>query len=426
MKLFTSLAMAALLSGAMPVMAQQQTITWWDFFAGGDGARMKALIQQFNDENPDIKVNATTLEWGTPFYTKVRTSAAVGQGPDVMTYHLSRLPMGLKEGILTPITDADLQVAGLAKDDFYTPALEAAKGPDGTLYAVPFDIHSTVLFYNKNLLKGTPFLDAEGNLTGIDSLEKFEAALAAAKANGSTAPISYATGDDGGVYRVFYTLLAQQGGELISADGQVLPGDSADKAVRAVEIMTKWAENGWQPEQALYEASVALFTSGKSAFFFNGAWEVPTMVDLSAKNELGFEWGVAEIPTLLEKHTNWADSHGWAVPIQGKAEMAPEKREAVMKLIGWMEKHSLDWAAAGHIPAYKPVATSPEFAAMKPNSNYAGLADRATYDPRSPVAGVASPTYDAAVNIIAPAIHGYMPATDAVDQLRAELEKAMK
>jgi len=426
MKLFTSLVTAALLGGAMPVMAETQNITWWDFFAGGDGVRMKALIQQFNEENPDIKVNATTLEWGTPFYTKVRTSAAVGQGPDVMTYHLSRLPMGLKEGILTPITDADLAAADLKQDDFYIPALEAAKGPDGTLYAVPFDIHSTVLFYNKNLLKGTPYLDAEGNLTGLDSLEGFEGALAAAKANGATAPLSYATGDDGGVYRVFYTLLAQQGGELISADGQVLPGDSTDKAVRAIETMTKWTENGWQPEQALYEASVALFTSGKSAFFFNGAWEVPTMVDLEAKNQLGFEWGVAEIPTLMGKHTNWADSHGWAVPIQGKSEMAPEKREAVMKLIGWMERHSLDWAAAGHIPAYKPVATSAEFTAMKPNSNYAGLADRATYDPRSPVAGVASPTYDAAVNIIAPAIHGYMPAADAVEELRAELEKAMK
>lgn len=422
MKVFTSLAVTALLGSAAPVMAQQQTIAWWDFFAGGDGARMKALISQFNEEHPDIQVNATTLEWGTPFYTKIRTSAAVGQGPDVMTYHLSRLPMGLEEGILTPITEEDLRTAGLSTDDFYAPALEAAKGPDGTLYAVPFDIHSTVLFYNRSLLEGTEYLDENGRLTGIESLDNFEGALAAAKENGAEAPISYATGDDGGTFRVFYTLLAQQGGQLISPEGEVFPGDSAGKAARALEIMTSWYEQGWQPEQAMYEASVALFTSGKSAFFFNGAWEVPTMVDLEESGDLGFEWDVVEIPALMGAQTNWADSHGFAIPIQGDDEMDPEKRAAVMTLIGWMEEHSLDWAAAGHIPAYKPVAASAEYAAMTPNSNYAGLAERATYDPRSVAAGVASPVYDAAINIISPAIHGYMPPEDAVEAIREELE----
>ena len=43
-------------------------------------AFMKALISDFNKEHPDVQINATTLEWGVPFYTKVRTSAAVGQG----------------------------------------------------------------------------------------------------------------------------------------------------------------------------------------------------------------------------------------------------------------------------------------------------------------------------------------------------------
>ncbi|WP_128255529.1 extracellular solute-binding protein [Falsirhodobacter deserti] len=424
MKKLVVFATAALLGSAFPALSEQN-ITWWDFFAGGDGVRMKALIQQFNEEHPDIRVTSTTLEWGTPFYTKVRTSAAVGQGPDVMTYHLSRLPMGLKEGVLTPITAEDLEAAGLSKDDFFAPALEAASGPDGALYAVPFDIHSTVLFYNKALLEGTEFLDADGNLTGIDSLESFEAALAAAKENGATAPLSYATGDDGGTYRVFYTLLAQQDGQLISDDGEVLPGDSGEKAARAIEIMTKWQEEGWQPEQAMYEASVALFTSGKSAFFFNGAWEVPTMVDMQEGGNLGFDWGVATIPNLMGTDTNWADSHGFAVPIQGKNEMDPEKRKAVMTLIGWMEKNSLAWAEAGHIPAYKPVAESDEFKSMEPNATYAGIAERATYDPRSPAAGVASPVYDAAINILSPAIHGYLSPEDAVEELRSELEGAL-
>ena len=89
--------------------AAAEEVIWWDFLGGGDGVRMKALIDDFNTEHPDIQITATTLDWGVPFYTKVRTSAAVGQGPDVMTYHLSRVPIALDEGVLSPITDEDLR-----------------------------------------------------------------------------------------------------------------------------------------------------------------------------------------------------------------------------------------------------------------------------------------------------------------------------
>ena len=65
---------------------------------------MKKLIADFNAEHAGkIKIDATTLEWGTPFYAKVQTSAAVGEAPDVMTYHASRIPLAVSQGIL----DAD-------------------------------------------------------------------------------------------------------------------------------------------------------------------------------------------------------------------------------------------------------------------------------------------------------------------------------
>ena len=107
----------ALLSTALmlPGIAQaQEVVTWWDFLGGGDGVRMKALIEKFNAENAGkIEIQGTTLEWGTPFYTKVQTSAAIGEGPDVMTYHLSRLPLGVSSGALSEITTDELTAAGL-------------------------------------------------------------------------------------------------------------------------------------------------------------------------------------------------------------------------------------------------------------------------------------------------------------------------
>jgi multiple sugar transport system substrate-binding protein len=323
--------------------------------------------------------------------------------------------------VLSPITDEDLANAGLTKDDFFPASIKAATGPDGQLYAIPFDIHAIVLYYNKSLLEGTPYLDADGNLTGINSLDDFNAALKALKDKGVEAPLSFATGNDGSTWRVFYTLFSQEGGTLIQ-DGEILPGDNAEKAAKAIQIMTDWRANGYTPEQAEYPASVALFSAGNAGFHMNGVWEVPTFTDLAAKGSLGFDWGAVEIPTLLDQPATWADSHSFAIPNEPGKEMDPEKRKAVMEVVGWMEKHAIRWADAGHIPAYLPVAQGDEYKAMEPNATYASLADHAAYDPRSKIAGVASPVYDAAINIIAPATHGFMTPDEAVQQIKDSLQ----
>src|ERR1700735_3551712 len=106
---------ATLASMAMTVGASraEDTLVWWDFLSGGDGVRMKAMLEEFNKEHAGkVKIDATTSEWGTPFYTKVQTAAATGQGPDVMTYHESRMPLGVSEGGLSPRNPGGLGAAG--------------------------------------------------------------------------------------------------------------------------------------------------------------------------------------------------------------------------------------------------------------------------------------------------------------------------
>lgn len=424
MRLIKTLLVGTVLGLTALLALAKQDIVWWDFLSGGDGVRMKALIDAFNKEHPDIQVKGTTLEWGVPFYTKVRTASAVGEGPDVMTYHLSRAPLALQEKVLSEITDKDLEEAGLKKDDFFSAPLEAATH-DGKLYAVPFDIHALVLYYNADLLKGSPYLDAEGKLTGIQTMDDFEKALAWAKEKGVQTPVTYQSGGEAGVWRVFYTLFSQQGGELVT-NGEVLVSDNAEKAAKAIDTMSKWRENGWAPEQAEYPASVALFSAGKSAFQLNGVWEVPTYKDLEKNGNLGFKWSAVEVPPFMGKRATWADSHAFAIPNQGDKTVSGEKRAAVMKVIGWMEKHAISWADAGHIPAYKSITESSEYKAMQPNATYASLAEAAVFDPKTTITGVASPAYDAALNVIAPAIQGFMSGTDAVEQIREELQSKLK
>lgn len=123
----------------------QETVVWWDFLAGGDGVRMKQMISDFNAEHEgEIVIDGTTLEWGVPFYTKVQTSVAVGEAPDVMTYHASRIPLGVQQNLLQELTADDFATMGLGEDDF-APSIWDSVTADGAQYGVPLDTHPIVL-----------------------------------------------------------------------------------------------------------------------------------------------------------------------------------------------------------------------------------------------------------------------------------------
>ena len=246
---FTRGFTAALMSSALMVGAAQaqEVVEWWDFLGGGDGVRMKSLIDQFNQEHAgEIEIQATTLEWGTPFYSKVQTSVAVGEGPDIMTYHLSRVPLGVEQGVFSPITDEDLAAAGLSRDDYEPANLEAAS-LDGTLYAVPFDIHSIILYYNKDMLAQAGLLGEDGLPAFEPGVEGFTAALQALKDQGVEYPISVHAADGSTPWRIFYTLLSQQDGVFLDENGEFLSGDNLDKAVRATDLMASWVADGLAP-----------------------------------------------------------------------------------------------------------------------------------------------------------------------------------
>ena len=296
--------------GSWAIAAQaEETVVWWDFLGGGDGVRMKKLIEDFNAEHAgQVKIDATTLDWGVPFYTKVQTSAAVGEAPDLMTYHASRIPLAVSQGILDEITADDwtgdgprpgrLRAGDLGRGDDRRQAVRgAARYPP------------IVLYYNKDLLREAGMLGDDGKPKGLDSKDGFTATLQALKDAGVEFPLGSVTADGNFMYRTIYSLVCQQGGELMTGD-EFLAGDNGDKLANALGVLQGWTNDGLQSTYTDYPATVALFTSGKAAMMINGVWEVPTMTDLAAQGKL-FDWGAVEIPVIFDKPCTYADSHPW-------------------------------------------------------------------------------------------------------------------
>jgi multiple sugar transport system substrate-binding protein len=393
----------------------QTEVVWWDFLGGGDGVRMKKLIDDFNASHDDITINATTLEWGPSYYTKVQTSAAVGEQPDIMTYHLSRFPIAVPTGVLRPISDEELASVGLSKADYNPLNIEAAS-VDGQLYGVPLDVHAIVLYYNKEILGAAGLLDENG-LPMLDGLDNFNAGLQKIKDAGKI-PLAF-PGDGGTLWRVFYSMIGQQGAELLDADNKVV---AQEESLAALGAIRGWMDGGLSTPNTEYPAAIALFTSGEAAMMLNGVWEVPTMVDLAAKGEL-FDWGAVRVPVWFDQPATWADSHAFAIPNSEAKPITEEKLAAVLEVIAWMNKNSLFWATAGHIPSYSPVTSSDDYKMMEPNATYAVLADNAFFDPKSVLAGAAgSPIYDAVGQYFVPSINGQLSVEEAVQMFTEDLE----
>jgi multiple sugar transport system substrate-binding protein len=399
--------------------ASKETIVLWDFFTGGDGVRMKALLDQFNQEHADtIEVQATTLEWGVPFYTKVQTSAAIGEAPDLISTHLSRLPTSVGSGTLAEITVDDLASVGLSPADFSENNWDAGQ-IDGKIYAVPFDMHPAVLYYNKDKLAEAGLI-GDGLPTGLDGIENFTAVLEKLKAGNTWAMANFTANGDFQT-RTIYSLFGQQDGVLYE-NGEFLPGDNLGKMVNAVQVLHDWVGNGYIPAQTDYPAALALFTTGEAPLHINGVWEVPSLTDMTAVGNLPFEWGAIELPNFFAHPATWADSHAFAIPANQGKEMTAEKKKAVLEFISWMSKHSLSWATAGHIPGYKPVTATPEFQAMQPNAAYAVIGENVVFDPRIPQAGVASPVQEAAGNDLTSAVNAEEDARAAVERFKESLQ----
>jgi multiple sugar transport system substrate-binding protein len=408
-------------------------IVYWDFFGGGDGVRMKQIVEEFNKSQQEIQVTQSTLTWGEPFYTKVHTAVVSGETPDVMSYHLSRFPTGISSKDLRPFTAQELAEAGLKESDFQKSvverSLEASKKYAQTdqLFGIPLDIHTLVLYYNKSALQKAGMLDAEGKPKGLEDFESFKKMLTEVKDKARVTPIAFssASADAASTWRAWFTFFKQLDGDFLEND-QLSFADMPEQGKKSLQAIVELAEGTLLTKNTTYPAMVALFSSGRSAFMINGNWEVPTLVDLQKQGKLPFEYGIVAFPKLFENPDTWADSHQLAIPNNSKTPPSPEKVAAALKFIAYIIKQPA-WAGGGHIPCYLPLQESEAYKQMSPNNQYsAAAAEHVVLEPILPIFGVGSPSFNAVSNFLIPSVNGQVPAEKAIGQFTAELEKFAK
>lgn len=107
---------------------------------------LRQLIEEFESENPDIKVKLDVIGWDV-LEQRVNTMVATNQTPDIL--NLNHFAAFVEDDLLLPIEEA---ISPELKNKFYDSFYEAG-AVDGTQYAIPFLASIRGLYYNKDLFE---------------------------------------------------------------------------------------------------------------------------------------------------------------------------------------------------------------------------------------------------------------------------------
>ncbi len=270
-------------------LAQDTTITYWQYDFGARVDAMTQLIAQFEAENPGIKVVQETFPYDN-YQEQVAASLPAGTGPDVVQLFYGWLPTWERSGYIQALPDTYFDTAKL--DAEFVPMVQAAK-LNGQYYGLPTAVRSLALFYNADKLKEAgydhppatwdEFLEIAKALT-IKRGPRFE-------------QIGYGIAPTGQDHHLLREILTRQFGTApYSDDGkEVLYNNEA--GLEAFKFYTSWVTE--------HEIGVPEFVPGNSGYRdgFSTQQNIAMIIDGSfavggIKSNAEFNWGVAEIPTL--------------------------------------------------------------------------------------------------------------------------------
>ncbi|MFE3516125.1 extracellular solute-binding protein [Streptomyces sp. NPDC059166] len=412
-------ALGSLSGCAAPATAAgpgQTLLRYWHLFGGGDGVNMQGMLDDFRAEHPGIALEASTLQWGAPYYTKLGMAGAGGRAPELAALHLARLA-GFAPGRLLDPFDLDLLAEHGVKEEDFPPDIWRRGRMGGEQYAVPLDTHPFVLYYQTEICEKAGLMSG-GRLKPIEGADEFADALRAAKkTTGQPGLVTETLGPDCITpWRLFSSFYAQTGGTVLSEDGKRLALDDA-KALRVLEYLARLVEDGLMVRRVDYPGSVGVFSGGKTAFHLNGEWEITTFTTT------GLPFSMTRIPALFGTAATQADCHAFVLPHQEDRGGAPN--EAAHILVAWMLRNSVAWAKGGHVPAYLPVLDDPAYLALKPQSEYRGVIDDVALDQPAWFAGSASRMWIELGAVFSGVLTGSRTPRNALTEAKARLRKLL-
>lgn len=337
------------------------TLTYWNSISGSDSEYMQNLVRDFNEEQQgEIYVeNDTLLE--DAHYQRILTSFTDNSTADICLVHKSRLSAFAQQGRLRDMTQV-VADAKISSGDYVSGVWDSGVFDD-KLYALPYDIHPLVLFYNRKLI---PDGYTEEQIRSGLTLDLMKEMMRAAYVNAPQASkrtygiaFNYAYTEP-----MFLSFLYQYGGQVVDPNAPTEPLYAGEEGVKAAEALASIPfveKDGNVVASQTGSDHMAIFLQGRALFTFDGVWAAPDACKKTEKCDAG----VALFPQADGASSRVSTADGHSFVLFKNNSQSSEKDAAISVFLKYLVEHSDVWCQGGKIAARTDVMEKDSYNALE-------------------------------------------------------------
>ncbi|MFB9328257.1 extracellular solute-binding protein [Paenibacillus aurantiacus] len=283
-------------------------------------------VAAYQLSHPDVKINFEGIDQTIHREHKLKSEMVAGTPPDIFVlFGGAEIVPYIRSNRLMDLTDIAREAgwSGQFKD-----ASQFSR--DGRLYGLPLEGHAEPLFYNKRIFR-------ELGLSEPTTVKRLNEAIAKLKQEGY---VPFALGNQdrwpAGIY-AHYLMDGYAGSDRIEALAQGREGSAfANPAyIEAFRQLEAWTLGGAFPSttnKLSGESAIELFTSGKSAMYVNGSWDITLLQDGNVPDSFRDEVGVLPFPSM-EEGGKGDLAGGYTLGIALSSNLTGKQKEAAIELL---------------------------------------------------------------------------------------------
>ncbi|WP_315906332.1 extracellular solute-binding protein [Priestia koreensis] len=317
--------------------SKNKTLLVWEDQQKSSG--IKEAIAQFEKEH-HVKVNVMEKPYAKQI-EGLRLDGPAGTGPDVLTMPGDQIGTAVTEGLIKKLDVGD-DIQSL-----YTDVAMDAEKVDGSVYGLPKAVETTMLYYNKDLIK------EEELPKTLDEWYQYDKKVTK---NGNYGFLALFD-------QIYYaqSVMGGYGGYIFSKDskGTYVPTDigiNNEGAIQGAEVIQKFYKEKLFPAGIVGAQGInvleSLFTSGKAAAIISGPWNIEPFT------KAGINFGVAKLPQL-ENGQNMSSFVGVKSYNVSTYSKEPELAQELVEFLANKENSKKRYEVTQEVPAVKELADDP-------------------------------------------------------------------
>ncbi|AFZ68568.1 ABC transporter substrate-binding protein [Deinococcus peraridilitoris] len=268
----------------------QTTVEFWHSF--GDAKRggwIQARADEFNKQNPSIKVVPSFKGGYNDSLQATILAARQNKAPALVQIFEVGSQLSLDSGVFQPVSN----IKNVDFSDYIKPVINYYT-INGKVNSLPFNSSSPVLYYNQDLMRKAG-LDPKNPPTTFGALQKACAKIVAAKLDAKCfgAPL-YGWFVEQWMSQQNATIVNNGNGRQARATESNLDSAAARKIFQFHKDMQDKGYYTYTGKLADTDGSNAIFTNQKSVFHINSTADIGNVTDAAQKS--GFQLGIGVLP----------------------------------------------------------------------------------------------------------------------------------